>query len=129
MNGRNIQVINGGEVHDQSAFRMGGRFVEGWSVYRQTFVIRSYEIGPDKTATMETLMNLLQASISPLFLLHGFDRFVFVEFFCGQETALNHVMSSGLAGDGFGATREMSLRSLIWVVTRIHILVDKYSSW
>lgn len=37
-----------------------GRFVEDRVVYRQTFVIRSYEIGPDKTATMETLMNLLQ---------------------------------------------------------------------
>jgi len=37
-----------------------GRFVEKRLVYRQAFVIRSYEIGPDKTATMETLMNLLQ---------------------------------------------------------------------
>jgi len=82
-----------------------GRFVEERFVYRQTFIIRSYEIGPDKTATMETLMNLL------------------------QETALNHVTSSGLAGNGFGATREMSLRKLIWVVTRIHIQVQRYSSW
>lgn len=82
-----------------------GRFVEGKSVYRQTFVIRSYEIGPDKTATMETLMNLL------------------------QETALNHVTSSGLASDGFGATHEMSIRKLIWVVTRINIQVQKYSCW
>lgn len=64
-NGRKIHGINIGEDHDQSAFKMGGRFVEGWFVYRQTFVIRSYEIGPDKTATMETLMNLLQANISP----------------------------------------------------------------
>jgi fatty acyl-ACP thioesterase B len=46
-----------------------------------------------------------------------------------QETALNHVMCSGLAGDGFGATRQMSLRKLIWVVTRINIQVDKYSRW
>lgn len=82
-----------------------GRFVEDRFVYRQSFIIRSYEIGPDKTATMETLMNLL------------------------QETALNHVMGSGLAGNGFGATREMSLRKLIWVVTRIHVQVEKYSSW
>lgn len=37
-----------------------GRFVEQNFVYGQTFIIRSYEIGPDKTATMETLMNLLQ---------------------------------------------------------------------
>jgi len=41
------------------AFRLG-KFVEGTLVYRQQFVIRSYEIGPDRTATMETLMNLLQ---------------------------------------------------------------------
>ncbi|KAF8390674.1 hypothetical protein HHK36_025201 [Tetracentron sinense] len=86
------------------AFQLG-RFLGDRFVYRQTFLIRSYEIGPDKTATMETLMNLL------------------------QETALNHVRSSGLAGDGFGTTREMSLRKLIWVVTRIHIQVEKYSSW
>ncbi|GFQ06646.1 palmitoyl-acyl carrier protein thioesterase chloroplastic [Phtheirospermum japonicum] len=82
-----------------------GRFVENRFVYRQSFVIRSYEIGPDKTATMETLMNLL------------------------QETALNHVGSAGVAGNGFGATREMSIRKLIWVVTRIYIQVEKYSSW
>ncbi|XP_050221328.1 palmitoyl-acyl carrier protein thioesterase, chloroplastic-like [Mercurialis annua] len=82
-----------------------GRFLEERLVFSQTFIIRSYEIGPDKTATMETLMNLL------------------------QETALNHVTSSGLAGSGFGATREMSLRKLIWVVTRIHIQVQRYSCW
>ena len=41
------------------AFRLG-KFVEGRLVYRQQFVIRSYEIGPDRTATMETIMNLLQ---------------------------------------------------------------------
>jgi hypothetical protein len=28
-------------------------------------------------------------------------------------------MCTGLAGDGFGATRQMSLSKLIWVVTRI----------
>ncbi|XP_075512630.1 palmitoyl-acyl carrier protein thioesterase, chloroplastic-like [Primulina tabacum] len=82
-----------------------GRFVENRFVFRQSFVIRSYEIGPDKTATMETLMNLL------------------------QETALNHVASSGVGGNGFGATREMSIRKLIWVVTRILVQVDKYNSW
>ncbi|CAL5075958.1 unnamed protein product [Urochloa decumbens] len=117
-NGRGVTVeaINGGAVKlngaaspssvedGGDAFRLG-KFVEGRLVYRQQFVIRSYEIGPDRTATMETIMNLL------------------------QETALNHVMCSGLAGDGFGATRQMSLRKLIWVVTRINIQVDKYSRW
>ncbi|KAG5019577.1 hypothetical protein JHK87_015432 [Glycine soja] len=82
-----------------------GRFVEGKFVFRQIFVIRSYEIGPDKTATMETLMNFL------------------------QETALNHVTSSGIGGEGFGATREMSLRKLIWVVTRIQVQVQRYNKW
>lgn len=118
INGRKVNGVNVADVGKKSAQLVVenrgdapahacllGRFVEDHFVYRQTFVIRSYEIGPDKTATMETLMNLL------------------------QETALNHVMSSGLAGNGFGATREMSLRKLIWVVTRIHLQVDKYSSW
>ncbi|XP_017696143.1 palmitoyl-acyl carrier protein thioesterase, chloroplastic-like isoform X2 [Phoenix dactylifera] len=95
---------DGGGMVSVDSFKLG-RFVEDRFVYRQAFVIRSYEIGPDKTATMETLMNLL------------------------QETALNHVMSSGLASDGFGATHEMNLRKLIWVVTRINIQVDKYSRW
>lgn len=46
---------------DGDAFGFGlGKFVERKLVYRQQFVIRSYEIGPDRTATMETLMNLLQ---------------------------------------------------------------------
>lgn len=46
----------------ETAASLMGRFVDGRFVYRQTFIIRSYEIGPDKTATMETLMNLLQVS-------------------------------------------------------------------
>ncbi|GFP91609.1 palmitoyl-acyl carrier protein thioesterase chloroplastic [Phtheirospermum japonicum] len=93
---------NGGDNNHEYLL---GRFAEGRFVFRQSFVIRSYEIGPDKTATLETLMNLL------------------------QETALNHVANSGVAGDGFGATREMSIRKLIWVVTRIQVQIDKYSSW
>ncbi|KAK1271316.1 hypothetical protein QJS04_geneDACA012570 [Acorus gramineus] len=118
INGRKVNGINGQEAPylgtkiveqvngdvPMHAFKLG-RFVEESLVYRQTFVIRSYEIGPDKTATMETLMNLL------------------------QETALNHVMTSGLASDGFGATHEMSLRKLIWVVTRINVQVERYSCW
>ncbi|KAK7282071.1 hypothetical protein RIF29_10589 [Crotalaria pallida] len=84
-----------------------GRFVEGMFVFRQIFVIRSYEIGPDKTVTMETLMNFL------------------------QETALNHVPSLGIGGPGndFGVTLEMSIRNLIWVVTRIQVQVNRYSKW
>lgn len=85
-------------------FRLG-RFVEDNLVFRQNFAIRSYEIGADKTASIETLMNHL------------------------QETALNHVWLSGLAGDGFGATLEMSRRNLLWVVARMQIQVERYPSW
>jgi len=46
-----------------------------------------------------------------------------------QETALNHVWMSGLAGDGFGATRAMTCRNLIWVVTRMQVHVEQYPAW
>ncbi|GFZ15948.1 hypothetical protein Acr_25g0003570 [Actinidia rufa] len=48
-----------------------GLIIEGGVGYRQTVVIRSYEVGADKTATIESILNLL------------------------QETALNHVWMSG----------------------------------
>jgi hypothetical protein len=35
-----------------------GRLIENGCVYRQTFVIRSYEVGFDRTASIETLANL-----------------------------------------------------------------------
>jgi hypothetical protein len=37
-----------------------GIIIEGGIGYRQTVVIRSYEVGPDKTATLESILNLLQ---------------------------------------------------------------------
>ncbi|GJN29677.1 hypothetical protein PR202_gb17927 [Eleusine coracana subsp. coracana] len=82
-----------------------GRIIQDGLVFRQNFLIRSYEIGADRTASIEALMNHL------------------------QETALNHVKTAGLLGDGFGATPEMSKRNLIWVVSKIQLLVDKYPSW
>ncbi|KAK3028087.1 hypothetical protein RJ639_039378 [Escallonia herrerae] len=82
-----------------------GRIVQDGFVYRQNFSIRSYEIGADQTASIETLMNHL------------------------QETALNHVKSAGLLGDGFGSTPEMCKRNLIWVVTKMQVLVDRYPIW
>ncbi|KAF3779575.1 Palmitoyl-acyl carrier protein thioesterase [Nymphaea thermarum] len=82
-----------------------GRIVHDGFVFRQSFPIRSYEIGADRTASIETLMNHL------------------------QETSLNHVKRAGLLGDGFGSTPEMSRRGLIWVVTRMQIVVDRYPSW
>ncbi|KAL2518962.1 Palmitoyl-acyl carrier protein thioesterase [Abeliophyllum distichum] len=85
-------------------FRQGFITDEGVG-YRQTVVIRSYEVGPDKTATIETILNLL------------------------QETALNHVWMSGLLGDGFGATHGMMKNNLIWVVSRMQVQVDHYPIW
>lgn len=37
-----------------------GVITDGSIGYRQTLVVRSYEVGPDKTATLETILNLLQ---------------------------------------------------------------------
>lgn len=82
-----------------------GRIVEEGFVFRQNFSIRSYEIGADKTASIETMMNHL------------------------QETALNHVKSAGLLGNGFGSTPEMCKKNLIWVVSRMQVLVDRYPTW
>ncbi|GAB4832933.1 Palmitoyl-acyl carrier protein thioesterase, chloroplastic [Ancistrocladus abbreviatus] len=82
-----------------------GKIVQDGFVFRQNFSIRSYEIGADRTASIETLMNHL------------------------QETALNHVKTAGLLGDGFGSTPEMCKRNLIWVVTRMQVLVDRYPTW
>ncbi|KAJ8758527.1 hypothetical protein K2173_000248 [Erythroxylum novogranatense] len=82
-----------------------GLIIEGGVGYRQTVVIRSYEVGADKTATLESILNLL------------------------QETALNHVWMSGLLSNGFGATHGMVRNNLIWVVSRMHAQVDHYPIW
>uniref|UniRef100_Q39662 Acyl-[acyl-carrier-protein] hydrolase n=1 Tax=Cuphea wrightii TaxID=35942 RepID=Q39662_CUPWR len=73
--------------------------------FRQSFSIRSYEIGVDRTASIETLMNIF------------------------QETSLNHCKSIGLLNDGFGRTPEMCKRDLIWVVTKIQVEVNRYPTW
>ncbi|XP_027359893.1 palmitoyl-acyl carrier protein thioesterase, chloroplastic-like [Abrus precatorius] len=82
-----------------------GVFVEDKFVYRQSFIVRSYEIGPDKTVTIYALMNFL------------------------QETAINNVTSYGVSGNNFATTREMDRHTLIWVANRIQIQVQKYSKW
>ncbi|KAF8407738.1 hypothetical protein HHK36_006873 [Tetracentron sinense] len=82
-----------------------GLIIEAGVGYRQIVVIRSYEVGADKTATLESIHNLL------------------------QETALNHVWMSGLLGDGFGATHGMMRNNLIWVITRMQVQIDSYPIW
>uniref|UniRef100_A0A4U5NPK3 Acyl-[acyl-carrier-protein] hydrolase n=1 Tax=Populus alba TaxID=43335 RepID=A0A4U5NPK3_POPAL len=82
-----------------------GLIIEEGVGYRQTVVIRSYEVGSDKTATLESIRNLL------------------------QETALNHVWVSGLLSNGFGATHEMMKNDLIRVFSRMQVQVDRYPIW
>ncbi|XP_065629815.1 palmitoyl-acyl carrier protein thioesterase, chloroplastic [Quercus suber] len=90
-----------------------GLIIEGGVGYRQTVVIRSYEVGPDKTATLESILNLLQLRIKKNLI----------------ETALNHVWMSGLLSNGFGATHGMVRNNLIWVVSRMQVQVDHYPLW
>lgn len=40
-----------------------GLIIDDGVTYRQTVVIRSYEVGPDKTATLESILNLLQVKL------------------------------------------------------------------
>ncbi|KAK1380741.1 Acyl-[acyl-carrier-protein] hydrolase [Heracleum sosnowskyi] len=82
-----------------------GRIIDNGVRYRQMVVIRSYEVGPDKTATLESILNLL------------------------QETGLNHVWMSGLLGDGFGATHGMTRNDLMWVVSKLQLQVEQYPIW
>nr|Q39513.1 RecName: Full=Palmitoyl-acyl carrier protein thioesterase, chloroplastic; AltName: Full=16:0-acyl-carrier protein thioesterase; Short=16:0-ACP thioesterase; AltName: Full=Acyl-[acyl-carrier-protein] hydrolase; AltName: Full=PATE; Flags: Precursor [Cuphea hookeriana]AAC48990.1 16:0-ACP thioesterase preprotein [Cuphea hookeriana] len=82
-----------------------GSIVQDGLVFRQNFSIRSYEIGADRTASIETVMNHL------------------------QETALNHVKIAGLSNDGFGRTPEMYKRDLIWVVAKMQVMVNRYPTW
>ncbi|XP_020207426.1 palmitoyl-acyl carrier protein thioesterase, chloroplastic [Cajanus cajan] len=87
---------------NESPFR--GKIVQDRHVYKQIFLVGCYQIGPDKTITMETLMNFL------------------------QETAIRHIcfISAPVQND-VGATHEMELRKLTWIVTRIQVQVQRYS--
>lgn len=73
--------------------------------YSEKFVIRCYEVGRNRTASIETIANLL------------------------QEVACNHAQSVGFSTDGFATTPSMRKRRLIWVTTRMHIEVGEYPVW
>lgn len=51
--------------------RQGG-FVENCFMYRQVFVIRSYEVGADKTTSIDKIFSLFQVSLSTELLIHWF---------------------------------------------------------
>ncbi|GJZ56442.1 palmitoyl-acyl carrier protein thioesterase, chloroplastic-like protein, partial [Tanacetum coccineum] len=81
-----------------------GKMVDDF-VLRENFNIRTYEIGPNRTLSIETLMNYL------------------------QETSINHMNAIGVLGDGLGNTPEMCKKNLIWVMAKMQVVVDRYPIW
>ncbi|KAF7119668.1 hypothetical protein RHSIM_Rhsim13G0047400 [Rhododendron simsii] len=84
--------------------RMGSLTADGLS-YKEKFIVRCYEVGMNKTATVETIANLL------------------------QEVGGNHAQSVGFSTDGFATTPTMRKLHLIWVTARMHIEVYQYPAW
>ncbi|XP_024981865.1 oleoyl-acyl carrier protein thioesterase, chloroplastic-like [Cynara cardunculus var. scolymus] len=84
--------------------RLGSLTEDGLS-YKEKFIIRCYEVGINKTATIETIANLL------------------------QEVGGNHAQSVGFSTDGFATTTTMRKLHLIWVTARMHIEVYRYPAW
>ncbi|MCL7030240.1 hypothetical protein MKW94_027688 [Papaver nudicaule] len=84
--------------------RLGSLLEDGLS-YKENFIVRCYEVGINKTATVETMANLL------------------------QEVACNHAQSVGFSTDGFATTPTMRKMNLIWVTSQMHIEIYKYPAW
>nr|GLL30812.1 oleoyl-acyl carrier protein thioesterase, chloroplastic [Ipomoea trifida] len=84
--------------------RLGSLAEDGFS-YREKFIIRCYEVGINKTATVETIANLL------------------------QEVGCSHAQSVGFSTDGFATTHTMRKLHLIWVTARMHIEIYRYPAW
>ncbi|XP_050206464.1 oleoyl-acyl carrier protein thioesterase 1, chloroplastic-like [Mercurialis annua] len=84
--------------------RLGNLTEDGLS-YKERFIVRSYEVGINKTATVETIANFL------------------------QEVGCNHAQSVGFSTDGFATTLTMRKLHLIWVTARMHIEIYKYPAW
>ncbi|KAL8129288.1 hypothetical protein V2J09_018443 [Rumex salicifolius] len=84
--------------------RLGSLSDDGVS-YKESFIVRSYEVGINKSATVETIANLL------------------------QEVGCNHCQSLGFSTDGFATTPTMRNLNLIWVTARMHIEIYRYPAW
>ncbi|KAG8639486.1 hypothetical protein MANES_14G147400v8 [Manihot esculenta] len=82
-----------------------GRLLQDGLVYRQNFLVRSFEICFDGKLSLAALTNYL------------------------QDTALEQCRVIGISADGFGSTPEMSRQDLIWVTSTLQIVVDSYPSW
>ncbi|XP_070034077.1 oleoyl-acyl carrier protein thioesterase, chloroplastic-like [Nicotiana tabacum] len=84
--------------------RLGSMTDDGMS-YKEKFIVRCYEVGINKTATVETIANLL------------------------QEVGCNHAQMVGFSTDGFATTHTMRKLHLIWVTARLYIEIYKYPAW
>ncbi|KAJ4897559.1 hypothetical protein Rs2_24353 [Raphanus sativus] len=84
--------------------RLGSLTEDGLS-YKEKFIVRSHEVQSNKTATVQTIANLL------------------------QEVGCNQFQSIGFSTDGFATTPTMRKLNLIWVTSRMHIEIYKYPAW
>ncbi|KAM7257061.1 hypothetical protein ACFE04_012802 [Oxalis oulophora] len=82
-----------------------GMEIDGGTGYRQIFVVRQFEVGADKNATIECILNQL------------------------QETAINHLRVSGVVGEEFGVSPGMLKHNLIWIVSKLTLEIDDYPCW
>eukprot|EP00210_Caulerpa_lentillifera_P008838 g8433.t1 len=85
---------------------INGRFSTDQTSYTSEFVIRGYEVGPDRRASIQTIANLL------------------------QENATNHAVAMwGITEQGFAADASMVERNLVWAMIRLQIRMLDYPKW
>ncbi|KAJ4969215.1 hypothetical protein NE237_015916 [Protea cynaroides] len=82
-----------------------GTLTDNGRSYKEKFIVRIYEVGSNKTATIEAIANLM------------------------QEAACNQMNNLGFSTNGMGTTNNMRKLHIIWVTTRMHIEVYKYPAW
>ncbi|XP_042513244.1 oleoyl-acyl carrier protein thioesterase 2, chloroplastic-like [Macadamia integrifolia] len=82
-----------------------GSIAEDGRSYKEKFIVRCSEVGPNKTSTMDAIANLM------------------------QEASCNHVQRFSYSADGMGMTTNMKKLNLMWVTARNHIEVYKYPTW
>ncbi|GBG91603.1 hypothetical protein CBR_g52636 [Chara braunii] len=100
-----IGLMAGQQQEQRRLGRQSGRLIDNGFVYSETFFIRCYEVGVDRTARIDTIANLL------------------------QEVAVNHARCVGFTDNGFGTTPAMRQKRLIWVTTRLHVEMLHYPAW
>lgn len=85
---------------------VNGRFSSDQTSFFSEFVIRGYEVGPDRRASILTIANLL------------------------QENATNHAVAMwGVTEQGFAAEASMVEKSLVWAMIRLQIRMIEYPKW